>query len=92
MQMIFDSEQYVVVHILANAPDEGSGLPMPEIRRDGFEIVNKQSGKGVYLDGSWAEAFQKQINAWQADTPTQEAVEECLEAYAQLAQNPIIVH
>jgi hypothetical protein len=91
MQMLYDSEQYVVVHILANAPDEGCDLPPPAMRRDGFEIVDKKSGKGVYLDGSWAEAFQKQITAWQADTPTQEMVEECLEGYAQLAQNPVIV-
>lgn len=91
MQSLYDSEQYVVVHILANAP-EAVGEELPAIRRDGFEIVDKKSGKGVYLDGAWADAFQKQISAWQADTPTQEQVEECLEGYAQLAQNPIVIH
>ncbi|NJS36035.1 MAG: DUF3567 domain-containing protein [Brachymonas sp.] len=66
----------------------------PEYRlaRHGFEIVDKRSGKEVYLDGSWAELFQQQIVAWQVKTPTQEEVEETLERYAQLAQNPVVLH
>jgi hypothetical protein len=54
--------------------------------------VDKRSGKEVYLDGSWAELFQKQINAWQLNTPTQEEVEDTLEGYAELAQNPVVLH
>ena len=46
----------------------------------------------VYLDGSWAELFQQHISAWQENTPTQEEVEDTLERYAELAQNPVIVH
>lgn len=90
MQVLYDSDQYVVVHTLANAP-ETEGEELPEIRRDGFEIVDKKAGKGIYLDGAWAEFFQKQIKAWQDDVPTQEEVEVCLEGYAQLAQNPITI-
>lgn len=90
MQMLYDSDQYVVVHMLANRPEDPEE-DMPAIHRDGFEIVDKQATKSVYLDGAWAEAFQKQIKAWQENTPTQEEVEDCLEGYAQLAQNPVIV-
>lgn len=64
----------------------------PTLARHGFEIVDKRAGKEVYLDGSWAELFQQQITAWQNDTPTQEEVEDTLERYAELAQNPVIVH
>ncbi|MEP6969221.1 MAG: DUF3567 family protein, partial [Betaproteobacteria bacterium] len=46
----------------------------------------------LYLDGSWAELFQQQIVAWQASTPTQEEVEDTLEGYATLAQNPVVMH
>ena len=45
---------------------------VPQLARHGFEIVDKRSGKEVYLDGSWAEMFQEQILAWQRETPTQE--------------------
>jgi len=95
MNMLYDSDTFAVVHIYANAPeqavsaDTASGPHMP---RHGFEIVDKRSGKEVYLDGSWAEMFQQQIQAWQQNTPTQEEVEDTLEGYATLAQTPVVVH
>ena len=90
MQMLYDSDQFVVVHIQANAPAEGECPPL--VVRDGFEIVDKRSNKEIYLDGDWAAAFQKQITAWQLNTPTQEEVEEVLDSYAFLAQNPLVIH
>ena len=66
------------------------GVPM--LARHGFEIVDKRSGKEVYLDGSWAELFQQHIVAWQVNMPTQEEVEDPLSQYAELAQNPVLVH
>lgn len=103
MQTLYDSETYSVTHMLANAqadgrPEVGSiktaqypgGVPM--LPRHGFEIVDKRSGKEVYLDGSWAELFQQHIMAWQLKTPTQEEVEHTLEQYAELAQNPVRIH
>lgn len=92
MHMLYDSDAYVVVHMQANAVDDGTPATAPMLMRDGFEIVDKRSGKEVYLDGSWAELFQKHIDAWQANTPTQEEVEDTLERYAELAQNPVIQH
>ena len=65
---------------------------IPKLARHGFEIVDKRTGKEVYLDGSWAELFQQHIMAWQVNTPTQEEVEDTLEQYAELAQNPVVVH
>jgi hypothetical protein len=90
MQMLYDSDAFVVVHMQANEPVDGE--TPPPIVRHGFEIVDKRSNKEVYLDGSWADAFQRQINAWQLNTPTQEEVEETLDGYAELAQNPLVMH
>lgn len=90
MQMLYDSESFVVVHLQANEPLDGQPLP-PSVRH-GFEIVDKRSNKEVYLDGTWADAFQRQITAWQENTPTQEEVEATLDGYAELAQNPLVVH
>lgn len=105
MHTLYDSDTYSVTHMLANAAemeprathsgatDDGQG-PRPALTmpRHGFEIIDKRAGKEVYLDGSWAELFQQQIVAWQASTPTQEEVEDTLEGYASLAQNPVVVH
>lgn len=98
MHTLYDSESYSVTHMLANAvADAPSGAShaapgAPTLARHGFEIVDKRSGKEVYLDGSWAELFQRHISAWQQNTPTQEEVEDTLEQYAELAQNPVLVH
>jgi hypothetical protein len=93
MHMLYDSDSFVVVHMQANAVEDGTPqATSPLLARDGFEIVDKRSGKEVYLDGSWAELFQRHIDAWQANTPTQEEVEDTLEGFAELAQNPVIQH
>ena len=99
MHMLYDSESFVVVHMLPDAVEKKSTQALndtapavPQLARHGFEIVDKRSGKEVYLDGSWAEMFQEQILAWQRDTPTQEEVEDALDRYAGLAQNPVVVH
>ena len=89
MQMLYDSDAFVVVHMLAN---ETEGETAPRSPRHGFEIVDKRTNKEVYLDGPWADSIQKQINAWQLNTPTQEEVEEKLEGYCELAQNPLVLH
>lgn len=98
MQMLYDSDSYVVLHL---KPDLGlpthvtladGQTPAPGLPRHGFEIVDKRSGKEVYLDGSWAELFQQIIQGWQQESPSQEEVEETLERYAQLAQNPVLIH
>jgi Protein of unknown function (DUF3567) len=94
MHMLYDSESFAVVHITAASParDPSMGAEGPQMPRHGFEIVDKRSGKELYLDGSWAEMFQQQIQAWQRRTPTQEEVEHTLEGYATLAQTPVVIH
>lgn len=94
MQMLYDSDSFVVVHMQANEGATGEAVPgAPRLpARHGFEIVDKRSNKEVYLDGSWADLFQRQINAWQLNTPTQEEVESTLDGYTALAQNPLVMH
>jgi hypothetical protein len=93
MNTLYDSDSFVVVSMLPDAP-QNAGVPAgtPVLVRHGFEIVDKRSGKEVYLDGPWAELFQQRIVAWQKNTPTQEEVEHTLEGYAELAQNPVVLH
>ena len=93
MHMLYDSESFAVVHIQADALQDNEAAPAgPQLARHGFEIVDKRSGKEIYLDGSWAEMFQQRISAWQLNTPSQEEVEDTLEGYATLAQMPVVMH
>lgn len=93
MHMLYDSESFAVLQIQANAPEESAPAPaIPQLARHGFEIVDKRSGKEVYLDGSWAEMFQLRLRAWEKNTPTQEEIEDTLEGYSGLATTPIGLH
>ena len=93
MQMLYDSETFVVVQIHANAPEESAPKSIvPELARHGFEIVDKRSGKEVYLDGSWAEMFRLRLIEWAQNTPTQEEIEDTLEGYSGLATTPVSLH
>jgi hypothetical protein len=93
MNLLYESDTFAVMHVLVNAPCQAAPpCSQPVLERHGFEIVDKRSGKEVYLDGSWAEMFQQQIQAWQQHTPTQEEVEDTLEGYSGLAQQPVVVH
>jgi hypothetical protein len=93
MNLLYESDAFAVMHVLANAGADGATpAGRPVLERHGFEIVDKRSGKEVYLDGAWAEMFQQQLQAWQQRSPTQEEVEDTLEGYSGLAQQPVIVH
>jgi len=94
MQLLYESDTFAVTHLAPEA-EANADKTTPQAHalvRHGFEIVDKRSGKEVYLDGSWAELFQQHIVAWQVNTPTQEEVEETLAQYAELAQNPVVMH
>ncbi len=86
MQMLYDSDTFLVVHMDANLGDV-SAKPRP-----GFEIVDKRANKEVYLDGPWAAIFQAQMAAWQEKTPEQSEVEATLDSYCTLAQYPLDLH
>jgi hypothetical protein len=93
MHTLYDSESFSVTHMSATAEPAASAEPaLPTLLRHGFEIVDKRSGKELYLDGSWAELFQQRLAEWQRNTPTQEEVEDTLEQYAGLAHIPVHVH
>ena len=98
MTTLYDSDAFIVVHMhgAPSADDLAEGSvadsDSPMLGRDGFEIVDKRSGRHVYLDGSWAQLFQQQIHAWRRTAPTQEEVEDTLEHYAGLAGNPVVLH
>lgn len=91
MNTLYDSEAFSVVHMQQDVPHSHADSAHALVRH-GFEIVDKRSGREVYLDGSWAEVFHAQIQEWQRNTPTQEEVEDTLDSYTGLAQHPVLIH
>lgn len=86
MDMLYDSDRFVVVYMNANEGRRRQPV------RNGYEIVDKKTSMSLYLDGSLAEVFNRQIKAWQVNTPHQEEVEEVLEGYCLLAHYPLVMH
>lgn len=95
MHTLYDSDSFLVNRLLARHDDGVPSTEQPDtpvLLRHGFEIVDKRSGKEVYLDGSWAEFFQQRLTQWQQTAPSREEVEDTLAQYAELAQTPVYVH
>lgn len=97
MHTLYDSDFYSVTHMMALADDpQAAAATLAQDKhilvRHGFEIVDKRSGKEVYLDGSWAELFQQRIAEWQQNAPSEEEVEDTLAQFAELAHTPVSVH
>lgn len=90
MKVLFDSDDYVVVHVVANAGQDGEVAPsvLPD---HCFEIVDKTKNKEVLLRGPWADVFQRQINDWQLHMPAQTDVEIVLQGFCELAQIPLTI-
>lgn len=59
MQMIFDSDNFVVVHMVINATE--TFQPSAEEAKHGFEIVDKNVAKGLFITGDLALLFTQQI-------------------------------
>ncbi|MGQ0711581.1 MAG: BTH_I0359 family protein [Rhodoferax sp.] len=98
MNTLYDSDDFHLTHVLG-VWEEGAAAPAPEegqpplrLARHGFELVDKRTGKEVFLDGAWADLFERHLHDWKQNTPTQEEVEETLERYAALAQTPLGMH
>jgi Protein of unknown function (DUF3567) len=82
LQMLYDSDAFAVMHMVADA-EPATDAQRPTLVRHGCE---------VFLEGSWAELFQERLQHWREHAPTQDEIEATLEGYAQLAQTPIALH
>lgn len=79
MQMLYHSDSYVVVQF--DAP-----------RRGGFEIVDRQAGREVYLEGALAERFRQGVEALAEGEPTEQDYDEFIAGYAGHAQQRLQIH
>lgn len=92
MQMLYNSENFAVVHI------EVEGSRIPEADRDeaasrgGYEIVDKLAGREIFLEGLVAEHFRAGVEALIRQSPSSEDIDDYLSGYTVLAQHPVVLH
>jgi hypothetical protein len=84
MQMLYNSDNYVVVAFDIQAVDEPA--------RGGYEIVDKFARKEIFLDGALAQQFRQGAQALVQTGMTEEAMDEFIGRYTELAHQPVVSH
>lgn len=77
MNIVYDSEHYYVVEY----PGE-----------HGYELVDKQSGRGTFLQGESADKFRDSMQSVIAQSPSIESVDEFLSHFDPMLNQPLVYH
>lgn len=89
MHMLYNSDNFAVMQI--ELPDTGS--PREEgLKRGGYEIVDKFSRKEIFIEGVLAESFKQGVEALIEGSPSEEEIDDYIERYASLMQQPLVMH
>jgi hypothetical protein len=88
MQMLYNSDHYVVVAFDMSAEGEGDNAEP----QGGYEIVDKLARRGIFLNGEAAAGFKRGVNELVERGPTEEEVDDFIAGYTLLAQQPVILH
>lgn len=89
MQMLYNSDHYVVVEFEMGTDVSSDGEASS---KGAYEIVDKFSRRGIFLNGAVADGFKAGVDALVEGDPTEEEVDEFIGNYTLLAQQPVILH
>lgn len=98
MQMLYNSDSFAVVlfDVVADvaltagpAPADSSGAGLTH---GGYEIVDKFARKEIFLQGILAESFKEGVEALIQTQPSEEEIDDYIERFASLMQQPVILH
>lgn len=95
MQMLYNSENFAVVHFEVAAaaqhaagPSGSGAAPL----RQGYEIVDKQSRREIFIEGVLADHFKAGVEALIQQAPSAEEIDDYLSNYTVLAHQPVVLH
>ena len=86
MNMIYNSPNYCVVEFAGFAARDG--------REDtgGFEIMDKTAKREIFIGGSLADTFRKDVTSLIGSEPSTEEIDEYLSRFDALMQHPLVLH
>lgn len=98
MHMLYNSPSYIVVkfdvpvtELLHDARLQDH--PQLQLQRGGYEIVDKFARKEIFIEGALAEAFQEGVEALIEDgDPSEEELDDFIQQYANMGQQPVVMH
>ena len=100
MQMLYNSENFAVVRFdlsqgavleTVDAQAQAPVLSTPPAH-GGYEIVDKFARKEIFLQGAMAESFKEGVEALIQTQPSEEEIDDYIERFASLMQQPVILH
>jgi Protein of unknown function (DUF3567) len=94
MHMLYNSDSYAVVLFDAfTEQPSAEGAPLGDAgQRGGYEIVDKFARKEIFIQGALAESFKLGVEALIQTRPSEEEIDEYIERFASLMQQPLVLH
>ncbi len=89
MQMLYNSASFAVVLFDGAGAGESAREPM---KQGGYEIVDKFARKEIFLQGAMAETFKEGVEALIQTQPSEEEIDDYIEGFASLMQQPLTLH
>ena len=75
-------------HSHSHSPDANPA----KLTHGGYEIVDKFARKEIFLQGAMAESFKVGVEALIQTRPSEEEIDDYIERFASLMQQPVILH
>ena len=101
MQMLYNSESFSVVHfevpshqvLVSGDPAHRAAVSGdPLLTRGGYEIVDKFARKEIFIEGAMAESFKQGVDALILTEPSEEEMDEYIDRFSSLMQQPVVLH
>jgi hypothetical protein len=90
MQMLYNSDSFAVVQF--DVPPAEDAPRHETLSRGGYEIVDKFARKEIFLQGVMAESFKEGVEALIQTQPSEEEIDDYIERFTSLMQQPVILH
>ena len=85
MNLIYNSEQYSIVEF-------GADRDLEALRFGGYEIVDKGGKREIFIAGTLAQSFRRDVNELIASEPSMEEIDEFLGSYDSIMSQPVLLH
>ena len=92
MQMLYNSDNFVIVQIDVPAAGQPGEAGPASTQRGGYEIVDKFARKEIFIEGAMAQSFRQGVDALIEKSPTQEEFDEYIGRFSALMQQPVVLH
>ena len=89
MQMLYNSDSFAVVQFDVPNTDVTAD---DRLTRGGYEIVDKFARKEIFIEGALAQSFKEGVEALIETEPSEEEIDDYIERFSSLMQQPLLLH